>query len=989
MKKFSLYTLLIMCFLISFPSCEEETEPLAYAPTLAIGQATETTRSSATLAGNVVRNPNSQAKFEIGFLISTSQSMADTQTVTAQASGGNEHYAGQVKGLTPGTDYYFCLYAKSGRSLVKSEVQRFRTVEATAPVLSETLMESKDEQSAIFRSGIVDDGGYAVSAKGFAYKVYVEGESSPTINNDLTVRIPEESETFTATATELQPNTAYMVRAFATNQTGTGYGEAVIITTEKQRIPLLTLEQTVSQLTGNSAELTANLTDDQGFEIKQRGFCWSTESRQPTIDLEENTLVVAGTQTGTFSGTISNLSPKTRYYVRAFAENEKGVGYSAPIELTTDELQMASLTRLAVVDLTTSSVTITAQMETSANAVIIEKGICWGSKPEPTILDNPIVSKETGNLIKAVISNLSESTTYYAAAYATTRDGTFYSAPLQFNTAGTSKPVVSSPVIGDISETGAKATASVTDNGGSEITEKGICWVISTANNREPAKENTEGKYLADESAENSISIQMDKLTKGTRYFVRSYAINKNGVTYSATKEFTTHETFAPAVSGVKLSEISETAATVTATITSDGGATVEEKGVCYHTDKATPPTIDHLKVISTAQGNNISSRLTNLSKGTLYYVRAYAKNKNGVAYSQTVSELKTSTLVAPSVSSLTVTDIKNDNARARAMISSDGGATITERGFVWSMGENGSPTIDKGSYTGKVVSTTAGTSLSFEAVMQQPAMQHSTSYSVRAYATNSAGTGYSSSISFVTGSSSVPTNGEVTFSNITGKGVIMKARISSNGGASITKAGFVWTRTQSWGLEENGTHANGTISGNDITLSIDTLVHNSTYYVMAWSENKNGRSYSNLFSFQTDKMPPGEDDNQPPIQVTGKIPTMNEVTCTGRYKNRLEITSSVADNGQQPVTASGFVWSATNSEPTQGGEGCTDVPVTLDKDVLKAVITGLTINTTYYIRSYAVNKKGTGYSNTAYITTEAEKDEPGEDDNNPPVPPR
>ena len=232
---------------------------------------------------------------------------------------------------------------------------------------------------------------------------------------------------------------------------------------------------------------------------------------------------MAGTQTGTFSGTISNLSPKTRYYVRAFAENEKGVGYSAPIELTTDELQMASLTRLAVVDLTTSSVTITAQMETSANAVIIEKGICWGSKPEPTILDNPIVSKETGNLIKAVISNLSESTTYYAAAYATTRDGTFYSAPLQFNTAGTSKPVVSSPVIGDISETGAKATASVTDNGGSKITEKGICWVISTASNREPAKENTEGKYLADESAENSISIQMDKLTKGTRYFVRSY----------------------------------------------------------------------------------------------------------------------------------------------------------------------------------------------------------------------------------------------------------------------------------------------------------------------------------------------------------------------------------------------------------------------------------------------------------------------------------
>lgn len=988
MKKYSIYTLLIISLTTSFLACEEEMVPPAYAPTLAIGQATEATRSGATLTGNVVRNPESQITFEIGFMLSTSQSMAEAQTVTAQASTGNEHYAGQALGLTPGTDYYFCLYAKSGKSVIKSEVQRFRTIEATAPVLSETLMESKDEQSATFNSSIVDDGGYAASIKGFAYKVYVEGESSPTVNNDLTVRIPEDAETFAATVTELQPNTTYMVRAFATNQTGTGYGEPVTVTTDKLRIPLLTIEENIGQLTGNSAKLTAKLTDDQGFSITERGFCWSTESRQPTTEVKENTLVAEGTAIGSFSGVISNLTPKTRYYVRAFAVNEKGTGYSNAIELTTDELQMVSLTRVAVIDLTTTSVTITAQMETSANATVTEKGICWGNSPELTNQDNPIISQESGNSIKAVISGLNESTTYYAAAYATTRDGTFYSAPLQFNTAGTSKPAVSSPDIKDISETSGMATASVTDDGGSEITEKGICWVISTASNREPSKENTDGSYLADPKTGNDISVQMNQLIKGTRYFVRSYAINKNGTTYSATKEFTTYETFAPSVSGIKLSEIAETAATATATITSDGGATVTEKGVCYHTDKATPPTIDHTKVISTAQGNKISSRLSNLSKGTLYYIRAYAINKNGVAYSP-VSELRTTTIVTPSVSSLTVTDIKDDNARARAMISSDGGSAITERGFVWSIGEGGIPTLDNGNYTGKTISSTAISSLSFEATMQQPPMQYNTSYTVRAYATNSAGTGYSSPIVFVTGSSSTPVNGEVTFSNIAAKTVTMKARISSNGGANITKAGFTWSRTQSWGLEESGTHATGTLNGNDITLRVDTLVANSTYYVMAWSENKNGRSYSGQFSFQTDKLPPGDDDNQPPVQVEGKIPTMNEVTCTGRYKTRLEIASSVADNGQQPITESGFVWSSTNSEPTRGAEGCTDIPATLNENMLKAIISNLTANTTYYIRSYAVNKKGTGYSYTAYITTEAEKDEPGEDDNNPPVPPQ
>lgn len=144
MKKYSIYTLLIISLTTSFLACEEEMVPPAYAPTLAIGQATEATRSGATLTGNVVRNPESQITFEIGFMLSTSQSMAEAQTVTAQASTGNEHYAGQALGLTPGTDYYFCLYAKSGKSVIKSEVQRFRTIEATAPVLSETLMESKD-----------------------------------------------------------------------------------------------------------------------------------------------------------------------------------------------------------------------------------------------------------------------------------------------------------------------------------------------------------------------------------------------------------------------------------------------------------------------------------------------------------------------------------------------------------------------------------------------------------------------------------------------------------------------------------------------------------------------------------------------------------------------------------------------------------------------------------------------------------------------------
>ncbi len=47
-----------------------------------------------------------------------------------------------------------------------------------------------------------------------------------------------EAEEFSARLVGLQPQTRYIVRSFATNSTGTGYGQAVIFTTEELKIPL-------------------------------------------------------------------------------------------------------------------------------------------------------------------------------------------------------------------------------------------------------------------------------------------------------------------------------------------------------------------------------------------------------------------------------------------------------------------------------------------------------------------------------------------------------------------------------------------------------------------------------------------------------------------------------------------------------------------------------------------------------------------------------
>lgn len=61
--------------------------------------------------------------------------------------------------------------------------------------------------------------------------------------------------------------------------------------------------------------------------VTERGFCWDTA---PYPDLSNNYIVV-GSDTGSFCDTIFGLEPGRLYYVRAYAKNSEGTGYSTQI----------------------------------------------------------------------------------------------------------------------------------------------------------------------------------------------------------------------------------------------------------------------------------------------------------------------------------------------------------------------------------------------------------------------------------------------------------------------------------------------------------------------------------------------------------------------------------------------------------------------------------------------------------------------------------
>ena len=74
-------------------------------------------------------------------------------------------------------------------------------------------------------------------------------------------------------------------------------------------------------VTKSSATLSAQVTDDGGDEITERGFYYGT-SPDPTT----NKTVVSGT-TGEMTADITDLSANTKYYVKAYATNGQGTAY--------------------------------------------------------------------------------------------------------------------------------------------------------------------------------------------------------------------------------------------------------------------------------------------------------------------------------------------------------------------------------------------------------------------------------------------------------------------------------------------------------------------------------------------------------------------------------------------------------------------------------------------------------------------------------------
>lgn len=608
---------------------------------------------------------------------------------------------------------------------------------------------------------------------------------------------------------------------------------------------------------------------------------------------------------------------------RSVAEETLGMSIRCIRDFINPNAVVPTLNTTAVNNITYNSAISGGNITSDGGDVVAGRGICWNTVGDPTIADN-ITSNGTGiGTFTSNLTNLYGNNTYYIRAYATNGVGTVYGNQITFSIPY-GLATVETYEATKINSNSVVCGGSIINNGGVPITDIGLCY----SNNPNPTISNN---ILSMGSGTGIFINTISNLTTSSTYYVRAFATNIFGTSYGNQITFATLGL--ASVSTYDFKNMTSNSVICGGYINSDGGATITECGVCYGTNH--DPTIDNSKITMSKSTGDFSDKIIGLTPNTTYYFRAYAINSVGTAYGNEIS-FKTFTG--------SVTDIEGNVYN-----------TIAIGNQIWMVENLKTTKYNDGTSIPNV------TDNALWGVLNTPCYcwynNDVTNKSIYGtlynwYAVNTgklAPKGWH-----------VPSNTEWT------------TLFTFLGGESVAGSKLKETGTMHWESPNNATNETSFTAlpggyrspGNGYFNSIGSCGGwwNSTEY-----DSNNAGSQAIISNTLSTYFPDNKKYGYSVRCIKNGAPAVTSAAVTGKTTISAICGGDISDDGGATVTERGICYS-TSQNPTIIDNNRITMGVGIG--AFSDTMIGLTPNTTYYLRAYAINSLGIGYGNEISFIT-------------------